>query len=152
MMTLGNMRSKMRRVLLGMSLAAVAGNSPNIAQQDCGVEAPRRWYTNEMVCAALLSAYAQRIDMNVGQQARVEMLRSRADYPLRAALRHAREIGDDPAVVQNRHENMYSAYLDDEAKMLSEIKGLSETCHNSLKLEMLLSPAQLQSLLCTSRY
>jgi hypothetical protein len=156
MMTLGNMPLgnkqvswKLRTLLLAIFLVPSLLSSQSIAQQDCAT-GTRVWYTDEMTCAALFTALANRVDMNVGQQDRARMFRARADYLLRLAQDHAREIGGDPKDIQSRYREMSSSSGSDSAlKAAAEV--LKDTCESTLKRDLQLDPAQLRSLMCNHR-
>lgn len=147
MMTLGNMRRprrNMRPLLLAPFLSALM-SLQSVAQQDCATGI-RIWYTNEVTCAALFTALANRVDMNVGQQDRARMFRARADYLLRLAQSHAREIGDDSKDVQARYEAMSASQSD--VALQAAAEALKDICEETLKGDLQSNATQLQSLMC----
>lgn len=136
----------MKRHIAASVFLTVVMSQVAFAQQQCSIESPRMWATFETVCSALIGAWAQRIDMNIGQQARAQMLRARAQFLLRFAERHMLETGGDLELMATTHQKLLSAYVDDENRLRHAISQGAERCQRILQLDQSSGPITVQEL------
>ena len=80
----------------------------------CALDTPRAVAVWENVCSAVFDALANRIDMNVGQQQRAQMLRARGGYLSRVSERHMEETQGSVEQLRNFRSKAVQSYEDDE--------------------------------------
>jgi hypothetical protein len=105
----------------------------------CAVETPRAVAVWENVCSAVFEALANRIDMNVGQQQRAQMLRARAGYVSRVSERHWQELQLRVEQLREIRWKLVQAYEDDEPTLRSAVADgspLKSLCEELLRFNI----------------